>query len=105
MSFLGCIDNRDVVVGRGWLPDWLGSDGDVYLRIRYAGGVAEALCSVDGEMWFVVGQTAFPESDNLVLGLYGIGVQDPLLYPGRCQGSHSIRFRSFWLWQSSEERA
>ena len=99
VSFLGCIENRDVVVGRGWLPDWLGSDGDVFLRIRYAGGVAEALCSVDGEMWFALGQTAFPEGDDLLLGLYGIGVQDPLLYPGRCQGSHSIRFRSFWLWQ------
>lgn len=99
VSFLGCIENRDVVVGRGWLPDWLGSDGDVFLRIRYVDGIAEALCSVDGEMWFAVGWTAFPDQDNLRLGLYGIGVQDPLLYPGRCRGSHSIRFRALWLWQ------
>lgn len=102
LSLLGCIEKRDVVIGRGWLPEWLGMEGRVYLRLQHTVGHVEALCSVDGEMWFAVGRTSFPAATGARVGVYAVGLRDPLLYPGRCASSEGIRFESFWLWRMAE---
>jgi tetratricopeptide (TPR) repeat protein len=95
--FGGCLENRDVIIGRGYLPAV--PSGRVFLRLERIGERVNALCSADGAKWFTVGQVAFPVEDPLQVGLHAIGNIDRTVYHGAYPDGTAIRFESFRLWE------
>jgi tetratricopeptide (TPR) repeat protein len=116
--FGGCLENRDVIIGRGRLElanQQMGksanrqigksasqqvgeSAGRVFLRLERVGDRVDALCSADGESWFTVGHVAFAVEDPLQVGLHAIGFIDRSVYHGAYPDGTAIRFESFQLW-------
>jgi adenylate cyclase len=96
ISFCGCLDNRDLLFGRGRLP------GErVFLRLERIGSRVSALCSADGGAWFAVGCVEFPAEDPVAVGLNAIGSIDRTLYPGAYPDGTAIRFERFELWMGT----
>jgi tetratricopeptide (TPR) repeat protein len=94
--FGGCLENQDVIIGRGCLP--LDASGRGFLRLERVGERVDALCSADGENWFTVGHAVFPVQDPVQVGLHAIGNIDRSVYHGAYPDGTAIRFESFWLW-------
>jgi tetratricopeptide (TPR) repeat protein len=94
ISFTGCIENKDLIVGRGRLPC-----ERVCLRLERLGSRVNALCSADGRNWFTVGHVEFAVDDPMQVGLHAIGNIDRLIYPGAYSEGTAIRFESFSLWR------
>ena len=88
VTFAGALDNRNLVIGRGSLPD----AGRVVLRLERRGDQVRALCSADGRQWYSVGQTAFPADGPLAVGLHAIGQIDRVMWPGAYPEGTAIRF-------------
>ena len=93
MSLEGCIDDRDVVIGRGRLIA-----DRVTLRLERIGDTVRALCSVDGDEWFTVGQVNFSVTDSVQVGLHAIGFVDRTIYHSPYPDGTAIRFTDFRLW-------
>ena len=92
---MGCLNNQDVVIGRGLLP----FEADrVHLRLECIGGRARALCSADGVSWFSVGETAFPAKAPVQVGMYAAGSIDRVAYPGAHREGAAVQFESFRSW-------
>jgi DNA-binding SARP family transcriptional activator len=90
ISYMGCVENQDLIIGRGWLP------GErVILRLERLGGCVRALCSADGQSWFTVGHTEFLVQDPVQVGVHAIGAIDRIVYPGAYPEGAAIRFSSF----------
>ena len=109
ISFLGCLGNQDVIIGRGRLPFGpstelgAGSAQDkpsdrVFLRLERSGRRVNALCSADGVNWFTVGHVPFPVEDLVQVGLHAIGSIDRSIYHGAYPAGTAIRFESFQTW-------
>jgi hypothetical protein len=105
ITFGGCVDNQDVVIGRGRLPPGPreGEDWDVpleraHLRLEWCGGEVHALCSADGTAWYTVGHRTFPFSEGAQAGLYAVGTIDRTIYRGAYPEGTAIRFLSFTCW-------
>jgi len=100
--FGGCLENQDVVIGRGRLESAnqrvSGPSGQVFLRLERIGERVNAFCSADGENWFTVGHVEFPVEDPLQVGLHAIGNIDRTIYHGAYPDGTAIRFESFQLW-------
>jgi hypothetical protein len=65
--FSGCLENQDLLIGRGRLqPD---TSGRVFFRLERDGERVDAHCSADGENWFTVGHVEFPVEDPVQVGL------------------------------------
>jgi hypothetical protein len=105
----GCIQNVDLVAGRGRLPlaalgdESLGyatslMSGKVYLRLERSGARVQALCSRDGATWYLVGQVHLDVPNRLQVGLYANGNIDRLIYPGAYPDGTQICFRGFQMW-------
>jgi predicted ATPase/DNA-binding SARP family transcriptional activator len=97
VSLMGCLDNADIVIGRGRL---YGDSGHVYLRLERSGGRVNAYCSADDKQWFTVGQVAFPEG-SVQVGVHAIGNIDRTIYHGAYPEGTAIRFESFWMWRET----
>jgi hypothetical protein len=112
--FMGCLGNRDVLIGRGRLPigksasqrigksadQQVGKSADrVFLRLERVGERVNAFCSADGEIWFTVGHVEFPVEDPVQVGLHAIGKIDRAVYHGAYPDGTAIRFESFQLWE------
>jgi hypothetical protein len=95
ITFLGCINREDVVVGRGRLCSTA-----AYLRLERIGNAVRALCSENGDEWYTAGQVEFPIADPLEVGLYAIGNIDRALYHGAFPDGTAIRFSDVELWSS-----
>lgn len=93
ITFVRCLGNKDVIVGRGRLPSVR-----VILRLERFGRGVRALCSVDGVEWFTAGQIEFSIDDPVEVGLHAIGDMDRSIYPGAYPDGTAIRFESFQLW-------
>jgi tetratricopeptide (TPR) repeat protein len=87
LSFGGYIADRGVTIGRGRLPCEC-----VFLRLERVDRRVRALCSADGEVWFLVGQGEFPADDPLQVGIHAIGAVDRTIYPGAHLDGTAIRF-------------
>ncbi len=98
VSFTGCVDSQDVVIGRGRLS--LDGLERVHLRLERAGDEVRAFCSADGESWFAVGHMAFPVKDPIRIGLHAIGSIDRTVHCGAYPDGTAIRFGSFQLWRT-----
>jgi tetratricopeptide (TPR) repeat protein len=99
--FAGCIENQDAVIGRGQLPADTGRLDSllaVHLRLERVAERVRALCSVDGESWFSVGEIRFEAFDPVQVGLYANGEIDRLVHPGAHTEGAAIRFLSFRQW-------
>ncbi|MBN1579380.1 MAG: DUF1349 domain-containing protein [Anaerolineae bacterium] len=97
IAFLGCLDNEDVAIGRGWLRE--GSER-IFLRLERIGNRISAFCSADGEQWYTVGYVAFPVDDPIQVGLHAIGNIDHTVYHDAYPEGTAIRFESFQMWRS-----
>jgi hypothetical protein len=58
ISFEGCLDNQDVIIGRGRLA--FEGSGGVFLWLERVGDRIHALCNADGVAWPTVGHVEFP---------------------------------------------
>ena len=94
LVFRGCLADSDGIIGRGRLP----SDR-VWLRLERVGDGVRALCSANGQTWFMLGQVAFPLEEPLEVGLFAIGAIHHPCYPGVYPEGTAIRFESFQLWR------
>jgi predicted ATPase/class 3 adenylate cyclase len=101
--FGGCLDNQDVLIGRGHLlPENPGEGGErVFLRLERIGERVEAFCSADGENWFTVGTVMFPVDDPIQVGLHAIGNIDRTIYGGAYPEGTAICFESFQIMMCS----
>jgi tetratricopeptide (TPR) repeat protein len=88
VALAGALDNRNLVIGRGSLPN----TGRVVLRLERQSDQVRALCSADGRQWYSVGQIAFPAHGPLVVGLHAIGQIDRMIYAGAYPEGTAIRF-------------
>lgn len=106
ITFLGCLDNQDVVIGRGRLPPGTPARDApperVHLRLEWAGTRVRALCSAEGGAgsgpWFTVGHVTFPLEARAQAGVYAIGNVDRSIYHGAYPDGTAIRFTSFQCW-------
>ena len=98
--FGGCLDNRDILIGRGRLPPG-DSSGRVFLRLERVSDRTSALCSVDGENWFTAGTVTFPAADPVQVGVHAIGRIDRTVYHGAYPDGTAIRFESFRMWEAT----
>ena len=99
----GCIDDKDLIIGRGQLPGgaaWA-MDEHIVIRLEVFGESVRALCSLDGEQWYTVGHTSFPMDDAVEVGVHAIGDIDRTIYHGAYPDGTAIRFASFKLWARS----
>jgi tetratricopeptide (TPR) repeat protein len=90
VCFRGCLENDDLIFGRGRLPA-----ERVFLRLERLGRRVSALCSTDGREWFTAGHAAFPAADPVEVGLHAIGTIDRTIYPGAYREGSAIRFEAF----------
>lgn len=93
ISFVGCLGNQDVVIGRGRLPSQR-----AFLRLERVGCRVKGLCSADGVEWFSVGSVEFAVEEPLQVGLHAIGSINRVVYPGAFPDGTAMRFESFELW-------
>jgi DNA-binding SARP family transcriptional activator len=111
VTVLGCLDNQDVVVGRGRLSAEEqvrnGQPERVTLRLEWMGDQVRALVSADGEAWFSVGQCALASalSERAQVGVYACGNVDRTVYHGAYPDGAAIRFGSFSVWELAPESA
>jgi predicted ATPase/class 3 adenylate cyclase/regulation of enolase protein 1 (concanavalin A-like superfamily) len=98
IAFMGCLDNEDVAIGRGWLRE---ASERILLRLECLGDRVNAYCSADGERWFTVGHVTFPVKDPVQVGMHAIGNIDRTIYHGAYPEGTAIRFESFQLWKVS----
>jgi hypothetical protein len=107
VAFGGCLDNRDLVIGRGRLPDgpepgWAMGE-PVTLRFEVTSDRVEALCTLDEETWFSAGHTTFPFDETVKVGVHAIGMIDRAIYHGAYPDGTAIRFTSFKLWRAGNQ--
>jgi hypothetical protein len=93
ISFLGCLGNQAVIIGRGRLPA-----ERIILRLERIGERVRALCRAEGEPWFSVGHVEFPLGDPMHVGMHAIGAIDRTIYHGAYPEGTAIRFENFQLW-------
>jgi len=96
ITFVGCLDNQDTLIGRGWLYD---EAERVLLRLERVGDQVHAYCSADGTGWYTVGKATFAVQDPIEVGLHAIGDTDRTIYHGAYPEGTAIRFASFQLWE------
>ena len=87
VSLRGAINNRDLVLGRGCLPD----DHQAWLRLERRGEWVRALASSATQQWFLVAETRFAASDPLQIGLFAGGLIQRWFYPGAYAAGSAIR--------------
>jgi predicted ATPase/class 3 adenylate cyclase/regulation of enolase protein 1 (concanavalin A-like superfamily) len=102
VTLLGCVENRDQVIGRGRLPGQVARGGDrIWLRLERVGEQVTAFCSADGKAWFTLGHVPFAVQDPLQVGVYASGDINRTIYQGDHPDGTAIRFESFELWRGS----
>ena len=94
ITFRGCRKAEDLIIGRGRL-----AAEALHLRLERKNGLVRALCSTDGGTWYTLGQTEFPVSDPIEIGLFAVGRIERYLYPGAFPEGSAIRFDEFRLYQ------
>ena len=86
----GSLDGVDGIFSRGNLRSTR-----LHLRIEKVGCCIRALCSGNGDEWYLVGLAEFAESESLQLGLHAVGMIDRSIYHGAFPDGSAIRFEEF----------
>jgi tetratricopeptide (TPR) repeat protein len=84
--FIGCLEGRDIVIGRGRLPT-----DPIILRVERQGSRVDSFCSNDGSTWYTVGSIDFV-GGPVTAGLYAIGLIDRTIDPGAYPDGSRICF-------------
>jgi hypothetical protein len=99
ISFQGCLDNEDLIIGRGRLAveESAIRGSGVWLRLEWQADSVRALCSADGEGWYTAGSVVFlfEQGAEIQVGLHAIGNIDRSIYHGAYPDGTAIRFASF----------
>jgi regulation of enolase protein 1 (concanavalin A-like superfamily) len=98
IAFMGCVDDEDAAIGRGWLR---GAARPIHLRLERRGDRVNAYCSADGKRWYAVGHVTFPVQGPLQVGMHAIGSIARTVYPGAYPDGTAIRFESFEILKRS----
>ncbi|MCB0080953.1 MAG: hypothetical protein KDE47_08495, partial [Caldilineaceae bacterium] len=93
VNFLGCLQNRDLLLGRGAVSD----AKQIYLRLERQGTQVRSLYSADGTRWYSVGTVDFPVSDPVAVGVVAIGFVPRYVYPGAHSEGTAVRFSALHL--------
>jgi class 3 adenylate cyclase/tetratricopeptide (TPR) repeat protein len=97
VSFSGCMDEKDIIVGRGRILSEC-----IELRLQRIGERMTAFASTDGAEWFEVGESLFSVNDPIELGLVGIGKINRSIYRGAFAEGTAIQFRDIQLWTDAK---
>ncbi len=97
VSFEGCIDETDLIVGRGLVPE--SDSGKVWLRLERVEDQVRGLSSSDGMHWYNIGQVDLTADDPVEVGIHAVGWIDRVIYPGDYTGGTVIRFESFQVYK------
>ena len=101
---MGCLENQDVLLGRGHLPPEFARPGTparpdrAWLRFEWRPAKVRALCSADGETWYTAGQVELPFDANAQFGIYAGGNIDRSIYHGAYPDGAALRFESLRCW-------
>ena len=87
VSLRGAINNRDLVLGRGCLPE----EHQAFLRLERCGEQVRAVASSDGQQWFLVAETIFAATAPLQVGLFAGGLLHRWFYPGKDAAGSALR--------------
>jgi hypothetical protein len=103
ITLIGCLQDRDMILGRGRLPPEPAGVSDrldrAWLRFEWHMDQVRALCSADGETWYTVGQVALAFDASAQFGLYACGNIDRTIYHGAYPEGAALRFESLRAWQ------
>jgi len=104
ITLIGCLNDRDAILGRGRLPPEP-TDPSVpdrleraWLRFEWRAGDLRALCSADGETWYTAGQATLPLSTDAQFGVYACGDVDRRIYHGAYPDGAALHFESLRCW-------
>ena len=104
ITLLGCLEDRDVLLGRGRLPPapaGAGAPGRLeraWLRFEWRAGRVRALCSADGETWYTAGAVDLPWSADAQFGVYACGDIDRCIHHGAYPDGAALRFALLRCW-------
>jgi hypothetical protein len=104
ITLIGCLDDRDVLLGRGRLPPGPAGVGApehlerAWLRFEWRAGRVRALCSADGETWYTAGAVDLPLSAEARLGVYACGDIDRSIHHGAYPEGAALRFEALRCW-------
>ena len=98
LDLMGCLDGRDLYLGRGCLP----AERGMCLRLEHTGSMVRAFCRADGKPWFSVGEVGFPADKPLEVGVFATGMIQRWAYPDAYPDGTAIRFQTFALWQVND---
>jgi DNA-binding SARP family transcriptional activator len=90
----GCLDSIDCVIGRGNLRSTR-----TYLRLEKMGSNIRALCSRNGNDWYMAGSADFAESTRPHIGLFATGAIDRSIYHGEYTEGTAIHFEEFRIFR------
>jgi len=93
--FLGYINGKGKMVGRGLLPE---ESEFTYMRLERNGSEISAYCSIDNENWLTCGKLSFPIDDPIQVGIYAIGMIDRTIYCREYREGTAMLFRNFKIW-------
>jgi tetratricopeptide (TPR) repeat protein len=104
ITLIGCLNDRDMVLGRGRLPPEPADPGvpeqldRAWLRFEWRAGELRALCSADGETWYTAGQAELPFESSAQFGVYASGDVDRRIYQGAYPDGAALGFETLRCW-------
>jgi class 3 adenylate cyclase/tetratricopeptide (TPR) repeat protein/regulation of enolase protein 1 (concanavalin A-like superfamily) len=96
-QFYGYLDKKQLIAGRGYLPDK--NDENVYLRLERSGDIFSAYVSADGTNWLTCGKLAMSLDDPIQVGIYAHGMINRTVYCGEYREGSATTFREFRIWK------
>ncbi|MBN2549430.1 MAG: AAA family ATPase [Anaerolineales bacterium] len=104
LTFEGCVENGNILIGRGLIPTNCSEVKGFLLRLESKCDLVSAYCALTPEPgssqpdWYLVGQIAFPTRGNLMAGLHAAGWIDRTIHHGAYPAGARMRFKHFKLW-------
>jgi class 3 adenylate cyclase/tetratricopeptide (TPR) repeat protein len=95
-QFFGYLDKKQLMAGRGYLPDE--NDEKVYLRLERSGDIFSAYVSTDGINWLTCGRLTMSLDDPIQVGIYAHGMIDRTVYCGEYREGSATTFREFRIY-------
>jgi len=92
-QFYGYLDKKQLMAGRGYLPDE--NDEKVYLRLERSGDIFSAYVSADGVNWLTCGKLTMSLDDPIQVGIYVHGMINRTVYCGEYREGSATTFREF----------
>jgi tetratricopeptide (TPR) repeat protein len=95
--FFGYLDKKQLMAGRGYLPDE--NDEKVYLRLERSGDIFSAYVSADGVNWLTCGKLTMKIDDPIQVGIYAHGMINRTVYCGEYREGSATTFQEFRIYK------